>query len=1123
MAYNRKFVYESCTEDGRPVELYLLRREDTASEVPPVPITASDSPFTIEQKDADNDLFKPINSSDITLNLLSSDTFNANTISTEDEREWRVDVYIDSALYWTGFVLPEEISEPYDDGTYEITVMASAGLNPLADIQYIDEFFVYRGFASDKDVLTRCLLKTGLELPIWIGVNTFESHMTSTVCPLAQAEIEQERFLDQNNIPFSCYEVIRSILARWSARLYQTNGKWVITNVLEQAEGEVKYWKFTSSGTANGSETVEILSTVDDPGTNVAIVDGTDTVTKARAIKSATSYYQYGFTTNAVLNGDFNEYTPGDQLPAHWNAVGAVTAGTGTSTITNPATGEVITTGYYLIIANADLGTGAYVENDTPISVRANQNVNISFEVWSELYLPQGKYEIEIALHDGAGNYFTKTGWKPTGDAYRIETFESELWEGLTVNFEIPYAIGEYQLYIDFGQIYLKSDRTPYQTNYDNLSVNIGVSDSALSPPVGSYVRLTQNKVLTTTPDPILILHGDEPIDLRTSQIKVGGAYTSAWARNGITEIASLLYIIADSLMRTCGRPRRILMAEFKTPVLLSAMTILDVPLLDGQFLFMSGDFDPVRNRYNLILSEIFTDEIEVFQPYEQAQDYGQLSDKDGKSVGTPTGVNNPPPAQITIDAYTKEQVNNFFGGDVAITGYNKGNWDTAYSWGDPAGVYLPLAGGTTTGMVNLLGGVSIPTKTSSVIDGVAELWVDKDGTGGGGTPPVVIVNLTDLQDVAISSPTNGQALVYDSATGKWKNASVIPDLSAYYTKTEINAFFSGSTGITGYNKTLWDKIDTWATLNNNINGKAGDSWALNGAAESVTPTANSIVKRDGSGYGEFVYVKTTNTTTLTSGIVSVTGKIGADSYLHQFSAGAVQAFVGINTGATLTNNITGTAGNATLWNGISVNISGYTSGTISSIAIYNTTNSRVEFGDQSTIRSFLGLGSNAYTSTAYYPISGGTISGDVRITRPSNTAIGLIRFGSGVNSYLYGTDSSTYHVFAGGAERELLNTFNYVSYSAFSGAVEWGSGSYVPGVSKIYNTAANGAVLVGKTGSSNDFVLNNGIGNSVFIVPTGTPNITFIGMATASGGLKLPTKNTGGTITGTAELWVEV
>lgn len=43
-------------------------------------------------------------------------------------------------------------------------------------------------------------------------------------------------------------------------------------------------------------------------------------------------------------------------------------------------------------------------------------------------------------------------------------------------------------------------------------------------------------------------------------------------------------------------------------------------------------------------------------------------------------------------DAYTKTQVDGFFAGSTALTGYNKTNWDAAYGWGNHAGLYRPIA-----------------------------------------------------------------------------------------------------------------------------------------------------------------------------------------------------------------------------------------------------------------------------------------------------------------------------------------------------------------------------------------------------------------------------------------------
>ena len=70
------------------------------------------------------------------------------------------------------------------------------------------------------------------------------------------------------------------------------------------------------------------------------------------------------------------------------------------------------------------------------------------------------------------------------------------------------------------------------------------------------------------------------------------------------------------------------------------------------------------------------------------------------------------------------------------------------------------------------------PNDTESTITNIKAMfgfWTDqylsalgKNNSGGGGGATA----LTDLVDVAISSPTNGQVLKYNSSTGKWYNGN---------------------------------------------------------------------------------------------------------------------------------------------------------------------------------------------------------------------------------------------------------------------------------------------------------------------------------------------------------------
>jgi uncharacterized protein YfkK (UPF0435 family) len=70
-----------------------------------------------------------------------------------------------------------------------------------------------------------------------------------------------------------------------------------------------------------------------------------------------------------------------------------------------------------------------------------------------------------------------------------------------------------------------------------------------------------------------------------------------------------------------------------------------------------------------------------------------------GKITGTPTTIS----GYGITNAYTDAQIQNFFNGANAITGYNKSNWDTAYGWGNHASVGY-LTGITSSQVTTALG-----------------------------------------------------------------------------------------------------------------------------------------------------------------------------------------------------------------------------------------------------------------------------------------------------------------------------------------------------------------------------------------------------------------------------------
>ena len=188
-------------------------------------------------------------------------------------------------------------------------------------------------------------------------------------------------------------------------------------------------------------------------------------------------------------------------------------------------------------------------------------------------------------------------------------------------------------------------------------------------------------------------------------------------------------------------------------------------------------------------------------------------------------------------------------------------------------------------------------------------------GTGASGTWGISITGNANY------ATTAGSTTLLAALSNYVWSASTVP--SAYALGIQ-NSFVSATEGFPNYGSVMTMKsyaggggtLQLYTPYGDGYGGTAlrfrngnypADAWTawktlIDDSQVSVTPTANSIVKRDGSGYVEAVYFKSTNTGMQTSGLTKITGKVAGDSYMYEFSAAAVLTFLGSpSSGETLT------------------------------------------------------------------------------------------------------------------------------------------------------------------------------------------------------------------------------
>lgn len=638
--YNTRYRGNFCgsVSGGNIVVEFKQRMLDTAVVPAVVSIVfagENDSPVTIEYEETDNYKLTPINTTKCRVNIKAQTDFELSSLYTTDDKEWQV--VISGARNWVGFLIPDSCSEPYDNKPYDVSVQATDALDTLKDIPFQNaDGTKIKDYRSTYEMLSIALSKTGLSLNTVIGVNTFEQSMSKLNSPLKQSFVSGQRYIDSDLNAFSCEEVIRSILALYSSRLMQYDGKWQIVNVMEYSNASVYCYELDPTG-AFVRNILELVNTVAAGGQNRPLKPTNATVSLAKAFGNSTAYYQYGYIGNQLINGDMDAFSIPNALPDGWAVVqgaGTITASTGTrlDSAGNP------TTDHYIIVSGAGSG---YVVNNNQVQVRANDKGTVSMDMLIPIPSSVSDYVyFSVLIKDDLGKYYTNSGWTTTQGYYVTKYKLSDaVGKQVSPSFDITPQSVDYK--ITFGFLPAGyANGTHLTTQINNVSISSS-TDATLKPAVGIYNKQSQLAAQTYTPDPILLLNGDDANLERTSPILVNGNSTLLWSRKDKNEQKSIMAIVANTELRLHRLPYYIFDGTFVGTGTIDVNTVLTVDKIKGtegvNLIFMSGTFDLRTEKHTLRFAQVLTEEASYVEVVKE--DYGTTTDKTGVSVGSPNGV----------------------------------------------------------------------------------------------------------------------------------------------------------------------------------------------------------------------------------------------------------------------------------------------------------------------------------------------------------------------------------------------------------------------------------------------------------------------------------------------------
>ena len=203
MSYSNKYLVEFSSVQGHDWKIEI-QEDGWAGSV--TSLTATGDPLHIEFNTDSDSFNEPIRPSKAVFNVISLTDFQLTDFYTEQDFRLKVIISLNTVLFWQGFIITGEYSEPYECTPYEVKITAVDGLNYLKELKYADTITIsggtetityYDGRQYESKIILDILGKIGIT-GFREYVNIYEENMSDGTgdSPLDQVAIDVDVFKD---------------------------------------------------------------------------------------------------------------------------------------------------------------------------------------------------------------------------------------------------------------------------------------------------------------------------------------------------------------------------------------------------------------------------------------------------------------------------------------------------------------------------------------------------------------------------------------------------------------------------------------------------------------------------------------------------------------------------------------------------------------------------------------------------------------------------------------------------------------------------------------------------------------------------------------------------------------
>jgi hypothetical protein len=410
MAYGLQFYFELKSFHGKSSRLELLRKDFTGTSKR-ISKGASD-PINIKWEGTNNDNpYYPIWGSSLTFKFFEQEGIGLEQIATDFERDIRIDFYVESSLFWRGWVMPDLCNDKANRTNYQVSIIASDGLGALSKINILtsntdsvllaetlgtsisDWNWTKTGLISKQpdynynatlktilQVLKVCIDKAELGLGIQIINDLYPIDLATKDDRQLEYLLVDALCYQKDGESKNCEEVLKSILSTFGCVLFQRDGFWFIEriNYLDgiyvQTEVYDKDFKFQLKKTDNVRT---YLRPTDDNDTNEWYFKEEGFIRRLRPPYQFQTI-EYAYTENLDICPDSLLWRSSiDINTTAWRQEG----------LTATKTSDSLTGLNTIKIADPDVNntTGIVTQNtgfySPPIDVKKSQDINIQFDL----------------------------------------------------------------------------------------------------------------------------------------------------------------------------------------------------------------------------------------------------------------------------------------------------------------------------------------------------------------------------------------------------------------------------------------------------------------------------------------------------------------------------------------------------------------------------------------------------------------------------------------------------------------------------------------------------------------------------------------------------------------------